>query len=76
LRSTEAQKTPYSDSPEYGTQSRKPTKIIAYCPTAVPPSKESVDELVKDLDANKSGSIDGEEFEVLATVCVANFDRV
>lgn len=31
------------------------TKIVAYCPTAVPPSKEVVDEMVKDLDANNSG---------------------
>ena len=47
------------------------TKIVAYCPTAVPPSKEVVDEMVKDLDANNSGSIDEEEFKVMATVCAA-----
>ena len=51
------------------------TKIIAYCPTAVPPPKEVVFELVKDLDANNSGSIDEAEFKVLATVCTANLHK-
>ena len=51
------------------------TKIIAYCPTAVPPSKEVVFELVKDLDTNKSGSIDEAEFKVMATVCTVNLHK-
>ena len=52
------------------------TKIVAYCPTAVPPSKQVVDELVEDLDANGSGSIDEEEFKVLAKVRVVPIQDV
>ena len=38
----------------------------------MPPPKTVVDELVKDLDVDGSGSIDEDEFKVLATVLCKN----
>ena len=47
------------------------TKIIAYCPTARPPTKQAVSQMVSDLDLNRTRgvpTIDKTEFESLATL--------